>query len=243
MLRGRGGWARELVGSGTKRTFDVGFAALLLIILTPVLPILMIGIKLDSRGPVLYRSRRVGRHGRTFHMLKFRKMRHDVSGPALTSLRDERFTRFGSFLVRARLDELPQLWNVIRGDMSLVGPRPEDPSFVDLYPDDFPEVLKVRPGITGLSQLAFAEERRVLDGPEPLRRYVESLLPQKLGMDALYVASRSMIMDLRILAWTILTVVFRVDVSVNRQNAQLTVRRRKRTQFTRDSMAPDEAAS
>jgi lipopolysaccharide/colanic/teichoic acid biosynthesis glycosyltransferase len=217
---------RTRVGSAAKRGFDLVGASLLLVLLTPLLLLVALGIKLDSRGPVVYRSPRVGRNGRIFQMLKFRKMRDDAEGPLLTSLRDERLTRFGCFLVKTKLDEVPQLWNVIRGDMSLVGPRPEDRSFVILCPKHFEVVLRVRPGITGLSQLAFAAERHVLDVPNPVHTYVQRLLPQKIGLDQLYVASRSMRMDLHILAWTVLAVFLRVDVSVDRQDGRLTVRRR-----------------
>ena len=185
-----------------------------------------LGVKLDSRGPIFYRCRRVGLGGREFAMLKFRKMHHGAEGPALTCSSDERFTRIGSFLARTKLDELPQLWNVIRGEMSLVGPRPEDPSFVALNPQHFAEILRVRPGITGLSQLAFARESRLLDVPDRQRRYVESLLPQKIGFDRLYVANRSASMDLRILFWTVATVLSGVEVSVNRESGRLSVRRR-----------------
>jgi lipopolysaccharide/colanic/teichoic acid biosynthesis glycosyltransferase len=195
---------------------DVVGASRLLVLLLPILLVVAVSIKIDSRGPLLYRSRRIGRGGREFEMLKFRKMHSNASGPALTSAADERFTRVGSFLARTKLDELPQLWNVVRGHMSLVGPRPEA----------FGSVLTVRPGVTGLSQIAFAEEGRVLDVPDPMRRYVEGLLPQKLGLDELYVSRRSLRMDLRILVWTILTVVFNVEVSVNRASGQFTVRRR-----------------
>ena len=217
---------RTLIGVFLKRAVDIVTAAVLLVALSPILLLVMVGIKLESPGPAIFRSKRVGRHGKVFPMLKFRKMRDDVVGPALTSLEDERFTRLGSFLARTRLDELPQLWNVVRGDMSVVGPRPEDPGFVAVYPEEFAEVLQVRPGITGLSQLAFADERRVLDGPDPVGRYVGQLLPQKIGMDRLYVAIQSTSLDIRIVMWTVLAVLFRVEVSVNRANAQLKVRRR-----------------
>ena len=217
---------RSLIGVVLKRTFDIVTAAPLLLALSPILLLVVVGIKLESPGPAIFRSNRVGRHGKVFPMLKFRKMRDDVVGPALTSLEDERFTRIGSFLARTRLDELPQLWNVVRGDMSVVGPRPQDPGFVAVYPEEFAEVLQVQPGITGLSQLAFADERRVLDGPDPVERYVGQLLPQKIGMDRLYVAIQSTSLDIRIIMWTILAVLFRVDVSVNRADGQLKVRRR-----------------
>jgi len=220
-----------MITSIAKRVFDVLGAALLLVLLLPLFVLVSIAIKLDSRGPLLYRSQRVGSQGRTFHMLKFRKMRDDASGSPLTARRDERFTRVGSFLARTKLDELPQLWNVLRGHMSLVGPRPEDPIFVDLYRDHFTAILSMRPGITGLSQLAFAKESYVLDtleGPDPMVQYTERLLPQKLGLDRLYVTNRSMRGDIRILVWTTVAVLINLNVSVDRRDGRLTVRRRPR---------------
>lgn len=210
-----------------KRLLDLSVAIPLLVVVMPLMVLLAVAIKFDSSGPVFYRCRRVGFAGREFAMLKFRKMHHDAAGSALTSSSDARFTRIGSFLARTKLDELPQLWNVIRGSMSLVGPRPEDPHFVALYREQYAEILRVKPGITGLSQLAFARESRLLDGPDPEERYVEWLLPQKAGLDRLYVAARSISMDLRVLLWTFVTVAFGVEVSVNRQSGALTVRRRR----------------
>jgi lipopolysaccharide/colanic/teichoic acid biosynthesis glycosyltransferase len=209
----------------TKRLLDVGVAVTLLLVLAPLLVLLALAVKLESRGPALYRCRRVGLAGREFAMLKLRKMHHDAAGPALTSARDERFTRIGSFLARTKLDELPQLWNVIRGDMSLVGPRPEDPRFVALYRHEYAEILRAKPGITGLCQLAFARESLLLDGPDPEGRYVGSLLPQKMAIDRFYVTARSMAMDLRILACTFVTVAFGIDVAVDQRSGALSFRR------------------
>jgi lipopolysaccharide/colanic/teichoic acid biosynthesis glycosyltransferase len=222
--RGRPQPARGALG---KRFLDVLIAVSMLVALTPLMLVLALAIKLGSRGSVFYRCRRVGLGGREFAMLKFRKMRHDAAGPAVTWAHDERFTRLGSLLAGTKLDELPQLWNVIRGDMSLVGPRPEDSSFVALSSRDYAEILRARPGITGLSQLAFAREGRLLGGPDPLRRYVERLLPQKITLDQLYVARRSTGMDLRILAWTVVTVLLGIEVSVDRRSGKLSARRRR----------------
>jgi lipopolysaccharide/colanic/teichoic acid biosynthesis glycosyltransferase len=212
--------------SVAKRAFDVVIAALLLIPLAPVMLVLAAAVKLDSAGPVLYRCRRVGLLGRDFEMLKFRKMHRDAAGPPLTSLNDDRLTRLGTFLTRSKLDELPQLLNVIRGDMSLVGPRPEDPAFVAIYPEEYRPVLQAKPGITGLSQLAFAQENRILQRPELAGRYVDRLLPAKLKTDALYIARRSAILDAQILGWTVATVLFGIDVAVDRETCRLSVRRR-----------------
>ena len=129
-------------------------------------------------------------------------------------------------LARTKLDELPQLWNVLLGDMSLVGPRPEDADFVALHADAYQEILSVRPGVTGLCQLAFARESEILDPEDRLGHYVGRILPQKVRLDMLYTRTRTFRGDLRILVWTVLPVILRVDVAVNRRTGELTVRRR-----------------
>jgi lipopolysaccharide/colanic/teichoic acid biosynthesis glycosyltransferase len=208
------------------RVFDLGATCVLLVLIAPLLALIAVTIKLDSRGPVLYRCRRVGRGGRTFSMLKFRKMGNNAAGPPLTLAGDTRFTRLGRLLAASKLDELPQLRNVVKGDMSLVGPRPEDPSFVALRQEDYDDVLRVRPGITGLSQLAFVEEGRILDPAAFHDHYVERLLPQKIQLDRLYARRASLALNLRILLWTVVAVGFRTDVAVNRTTGKLGVRRR-----------------
>jgi lipopolysaccharide/colanic/teichoic acid biosynthesis glycosyltransferase len=135
-----------------------------------------------------------------------------------------RFTRLGSFLARTKLDELPQLINVLKGEMSLVGPRPEDPAFVELRREAYSMILEVRPGITGLSQLAFASETEVLDPDDRMGHYVGRILPQKIGMDTLYAQRRSLGMDLKILWWTLRAVVGHSQVAVHRGTGKLTHR-------------------
>ena len=132
----------------------------------------------------------------------------------------------GRFLSLTKLDELPQLWNVIRGEMSLVGPRPEDPKFVALHPTEYDEILQVTPGITGLCQLAFAREGELLASDDRVDAYVEYLLPQKVQLDVLYASRRTLAMDLRILVWTAVAVVLRREVAVGRETGRLSVRRR-----------------
>jgi lipopolysaccharide/colanic/teichoic acid biosynthesis glycosyltransferase len=217
---------------GLKRGFDAVVAALLLAVLSPLIFVTALAIVLDSRGPAFFRCRRVGRGGREFGMLKFRKMHNGACGPALTAANDGRFTRMGRFLARTKLDELPQLWNVLRGDMSLVGPRPEDPSFVRLQRADFEAVLGVRPGVTGLSQLAFASESEILDAEHPTDDYLRRVLPQKLELDRMYVGRRSFRVDLRILAWTAAAVLLRRQVAVNRATGGLSTRRRPTGQLS-----------
>jgi lipopolysaccharide/colanic/teichoic acid biosynthesis glycosyltransferase len=218
---------RGSLAGGAKRTVDIAAAVAALVLLAPLIVLVAIAIKLDSRGPVLYRCRRVGYRGRAFHMLKFRKMRNGASGPALTCRGDDRFTRVGRLLAKTKLDELPQLLNVIGGSMSLVGPRPEDPQFVDLYPAEYERIANVRPGVTGLCQLAFANESDVLGSEDPEGIYLHRLLPQKVRLDLLYASRRTMQLDLRIVIWTILAVALRRDVAVDRTTAELTLRRRR----------------
>jgi lipopolysaccharide/colanic/teichoic acid biosynthesis glycosyltransferase len=218
---------RAALDTSMKRALDVIAALVLLVALAPALVAVAALVKLDSRGPLLYGCRRRGLGGREIRVLKFRKMRDGSRGAPLTVGIDERFTRVGRFLASTRLDELPQLWNVLRGDMSLVGPRPEDPSFVALRGTDYDHILRVRPGITGLSQLAFARESDILVGSDPIARYVEQILPQKTGLDTLYACERTLAMDLRILLWTLVPVVFRIDVSVERATGRIALRRRK----------------
>jgi lipopolysaccharide/colanic/teichoic acid biosynthesis glycosyltransferase len=182
-----------------------------LVALAPVLLLIAAAIRLDSPGPVLYRAERCGRGGAPFAALKFRTMtwRPDASGPAISGPADARVTRLGRSLRRARLDELPQLWNVIRSEMRLIGPRPEDPRFVDLADPLQREALSVRPGITGLAQLAFADEARVLGRTDPEQAYRTVVQPRKLRVDAAYVRRRSVRLDLWILASTGLVVLGR----------------------------------
>jgi lipopolysaccharide/colanic/teichoic acid biosynthesis glycosyltransferase len=210
----------------TKRALDVLTSSVLLLLVGLVLLLCALAIKLETRGPVLYRARRVGRNGRDLWMFKFRKMHRDASGPALTAPDDERFTRVGRFLAAWKLDELPQLFNVLKGDMSLVGPRPEDPLFVALHRDEYEHILAVRPGVTGLSQLAFARESRVLTAENRVDDYVGRILPQKMQIDMLYAARPSVLVDLRILMWTVAAVLLGRDVAVNRASGALTRRSR-----------------
>ena len=212
--------------SRTKRTFDMAVAVSLGILLLPALVLLALLVRVDSPGPVLYRCRRVGFGGRTFEMLKFRKMHHDASGAHLTAHADQRFTRAGKWLTRLKADELPQLWNVIRGDMSIVGPRPESRFFTDSFPQEFDQITRVRPGIVGPSQLAFAEESRILDPHDPTSHYLGRILPQKIELDRMYAERWSFMTDIRVLFWTCAAVLLRRPVAVNRQTGEMGLRRR-----------------
>jgi len=190
----------------SKRLFDVLAAACGLLLLAPVLFAIALWIRLDSPGPALFRQRRVGRHGRLFDIYKFRTMadRPD-DGRQLTVGQDPRITRAGRFLRRTKLDELPQLLNVLEGTMSLVGPRPEVPRYVDRYPPAARQtVLSVAPGITDLAAILFKDENDILGhAPDPERAYVETILPVKLEYYQRYVRERSFLLDLRILFRTL----------------------------------------
>jgi lipopolysaccharide/colanic/teichoic acid biosynthesis glycosyltransferase len=231
----------DLYRRSGKRTADIALATCLLVILSIPLAVVALAIKLDSRGPVFFRVRRVGHRGRPLMMLKFRKMYDDAVGSPLTASRDPRLTRVGRVLTRARLDELPQLWDVVCGRMSIMGPRPEDPGFVALHRDDYEQILSVRPGITGLSQLAYKEEAQIVDDASPVEDYISRILPQKLMMDKLYARAPSVRLDVRILFWTFVTVVLRHPVSVNRVTAATRIRRRPES--SRQPTAPITVAA
>jgi lipopolysaccharide/colanic/teichoic acid biosynthesis glycosyltransferase len=156
---------------------------------------------------------------------------------------DERLTRLGAWLARTKLDELPQLWHVLRGEMSLVGPRPESPSFVARFQSDYDVILRVRPGLTGYTQLAFAREGSILDPRDPQGHYVDALLPQKVGLDRLYAGRVSTRRDLSILVATFVTVVLRQPVAVHRDTAALTLRRRPAAARTHEAVASAEGAT
>lgn len=188
-----------------KRVFDIVCAALGLALLAPVLLVLALWIKLDSPGPVFFLQERVGRQGRSFLIHKFRTMRVDNAGPQITVGADPRITRSGAWLRRYKLDELPQLWDVLRGAMSLVGPRPEVPKYVALYPEELRRlVLSVRPGITDPASLRYRNEsERLAAAADPEREYIEVVMPAKLALAADYVREASLGGDLRLILSTL----------------------------------------
>ena len=219
-------WLDRAPRRALKRAIDVVTAAALVLLALPLGLVIVIAILFESAGPVLYCADRIGRGGTRMRMLKFRKMYRDASGLNLTACHDQRLTRVGSILARTKLDELPQLINVLRGEMSLVGPRPEDPAFVAVRHADYDEILTVRPGITGLSQLAFADESRILSPVDPVEDYLERILPQKCALDRLYVRRTRIGGDLTILGWTVVAVLLRRPVAVNRDTGAIGLRRR-----------------
>jgi len=179
--------------------------ALIVLLLLPLwLPLgLLVAaiVFVDSPGSVFYRATRVGLGGRRFEMLKFRTMKSGSAGPGLTRPNDVRFTPVGRFLARSRLDEMPQIWNVLKGEMRLVGPRPEDPEFVSMHAQEYREVLAVAPGITGTTQLVHFLD--ALDDHNPLA-YYQNILPDKVALDLRYVRNHSLVGDILILARTVL---------------------------------------
>lgn len=190
----------------TKRAIDLVLSTAGLVVLLPLLVVVAILIKLDSRGPVFYRQVRVGHRGRPFTILKLRSMyvESDRTGGALTVRSDPRVTRVGRWLRRSKLDELPQLVNVLLGHMSLVGPRPEVPKYVALYTPEQRRVLEVRPGITDLASITFRDENDLLNAADdPERVYVDEILPKKLAISLEYVDRRGIIEDFRIMWHTV----------------------------------------
>jgi lipopolysaccharide/colanic/teichoic acid biosynthesis glycosyltransferase len=189
-----------------KRVFDFACSALGLLLLAPLLLLVAAWVKLDSPGPVFFRQERVGRFGVPFRIHKFRTMSHAVSqGPQITVGADARITRAGAFLRRHKLDELPQLIDVLKGDMSLVGPRPEVPRYVAMYPPGLRDkVLSVRPGITDPASLQFRDESGLLARAlDPEREYVEVVMPAKLKLAAQYVERATLATDLRLIGRTL----------------------------------------
>ena len=190
-----------------KRLFDIVCAGLGLLLLSPLLLAVAVWIKLDSRGPVMFRQERVGRFGAPFRIHKFRTMRVDAPrlGPQITIGDDARITRSGRWLRATKVDELPQLWDVLRGAMSLVGPRPEVPRYVALYPAELRAlVLSVRPGITDPASLSFRNESELLaKAADPEREYVEVVMPMKLRLAADYVRNASLGGDIRLILATL----------------------------------------
>ena len=196
-----------IVADFVKRLIDilasfVGFVLLSLIFLMTALL-----IKFDSPGPVFYRSQRVGKGGKLFILYKFRSMIKDADrcGPGITSAADERITPIGRMLRRTKIDELPQLINVLKGDMSIVGPRPEDPRYVSQYTPEQRQVLSVRPGITSPASLAYRNEERLLTGTDWEKTYITKILPEKIKIDLAYLSKQTFLSDICLIIQTILS--------------------------------------
>lgn len=195
-------------GNGIPQWIERSLALAAVIFLAPVLAIIAASVKLASRGPILFRHKRIGKDGRAFYMLKFRTMRPDSSGPAVTKRGDARITGIGRLLRRTKLDELPELWNVVRGDMSLVGPRPEAAEYVALGDVRWRRVLSVRPGISDPTTVYLRNEEDLLAraAPDHEAFYRQVLLPQKLRGYEQYLSNRTWKRDVAVLWLTTLAV-------------------------------------
>ncbi|MDP8206370.1 MAG: sugar transferase [Candidatus Electryonea clarkiae] len=201
-----------------KRLFDFVVSLIGLVIISPILMIFAIRIKLDSKGPVFYRGQRIGLYGKQFRIYKFRSMveKAEKIGPSSTSGDDPRITNVGSFMRRFKIDELPQIINVLIGEMSFVGPRPEVQKFVDQYTEEEKAILTVRPGITDWSSLQFPNEDEILDlhkdeYPDADEAYAIYIRPEKLRLQLKYVHNNNIVIDIIIICKTILAVVSKVQ--------------------------------
>lgn len=187
-----------------KRIVDVTLSVPAVLFLAPLGIFIALLVKLTSPGPIFYLQDRVGKEGEIFKIIKFRTMVAGNSGPKITSENDPRITAFGRILRRMKLDELPQLWNVVNGEMSIVGPRPEVESYVAGYNPEQQQVLRIRPGITDLASIVYRREEALLaESPNPERFYREVVLPHKLSINLQYLRSISLIRDIRLMAQTI----------------------------------------
>jgi len=192
-----------------KRLFDVTLAVVGVVVFWPLFVLIAFLIKMGGRGPVFFRQDRVGEGGRTFRIWKFRTMAvESLPGPQLTIGRDARITPVGRWLRRSHLDELPQLFNVLTGEMSLVGPRPEVPRFVELYDAEQQRVLEIRPGMTDPASIRYRRESELLArATDPERFYVESVMPEKIQLNLEYARGATVWSDVRILLRTLAAVV------------------------------------
>lgn len=194
-----------MVSNWVRRLFDILVAGSGLLLLSPLFVLVAVGIKLNSPGPVFYRAQRVGKDGDLFRLFKFRSMVSgaDRNGPGITVSGDARITSVGRFLRRTKIDELPQLLNVLFGDMSLVGPRPEDPRYVAQYTVEQRQALRVRPGITSAASLAYRHEEQILAGADWEVTYRTQVLPAKLAIDLDYLAHRTLFSDVKLVLDTV----------------------------------------
>ena len=188
-----------------KRFLDLSFSLAVLLLIAPLLIFIGIAIKWGSKGPVFYRQERIGKDGKPFQIFKFRTMRPDSDKLGLLTVggRDPRITAIGYYLRKYKLDELPQFLNVLAGEMSIVGPRPEVKKYVDLYSTEQKRVLEVKPGITDYASLLYKDENDVLAKyPNPEQAYIDIVMPHKLKINLEYINNRSFWMDLKIIALT-----------------------------------------
>lgn len=183
-------------------------ALLALLALTPLFVLIAIAIKMDSPGSVFYIGKRAGKNSENFGLYKFRTMAvgADKCGPGITQQADSRITRVGKVLRKSKLDELPQLINILKGEMKLVGPRPEDPRYIKFYPEDVTEILSYRPGITSPSSIKFSNEEILITGENWEEKYINNILPEKLKTDLEYFKKNTVMTDLFLILKTIKTI-------------------------------------
>jgi lipopolysaccharide/colanic/teichoic acid biosynthesis glycosyltransferase len=189
----------------SKRIVDIVASAVGLVIASPVMAAIALGVRATSSGPAIFRATRIGRDGRPFTLYKFRSMRaaQDDVGSLITAAGDDRITRVGRFLRSAKLDELPQLINVLRGDMSIVGPRPEDPSYVERYTPEQRRILDWRPGLTSPASIEYRHEEEILAAAEDLETAYAAIMDAKLQLDVAYFVRSSLRSDLTVILGTI----------------------------------------
>ncbi|GAA0874467.1 sugar transferase [Wandonia haliotis] len=192
-----------------KRCFDIVVSLIILSVFLPFGILIALAIKLDSKGTIFYRQERVGKNGKVFRLLKFRTMRTDAdkAGKLTVGMRDPRITRIGYFLRKTKLDEFTQFWNVLIGDMSIVGPRPEVQEYVNLYTPQQREILTVRPGITDYASLEYFHENEILGAAEnPRETYIHEVMPAKLDLNKKYLQNPTLLHDLKLMWMTFVKV-------------------------------------
>lgn len=194
----------------TKRLFDIVFSLILLALLFPFLAIISILILTDSNGGAFFHQIRVGKNGKEFKLHKFRTMKpaSENSGQLTVGMRDSRITKIGYYLRKSKMDEMPQLWNILMGEMSVVGPRPEVPKYVAMYNPKQREVLSVRPGLTDYASIKYVNENEVLErSSNPEQTYIDEIMPEKLALNLQYIREKSLLVDLKIIVNTGLAII------------------------------------
>lgn len=199
------------MGKIIKRLFDIFFSFFSIIILLPFIAVIALIIKMDSDGPIIFKQERVGKGGKIFKIYKFRTMVKNSESKGTrftTSTKDPRITRVGHFFRRSNLDEIPQLFNILKGDMSFVGPRPEVPEMVALYSEEQKEILSVRPGITDYASLKFRKEGDIISvSSDAYNTYTKVIMPEKVRLGLKYINEQSMVLDVKILFDTVLRII------------------------------------
>ncbi len=211
-----------------KRLFDIIFSLIGLLLHLPLFVVIAIIIKLDNHGPVFFAQKRIGKNFKPLNLYKFRTTVHNGSkeGLSITAGEEPRVTRVGRFLRKTKMDKLPQLWNAFKGDISLVGPRPEVRKYVSKYRNDYREILKIRPGITDIASLTYKDEESLLkDKKEPEEYYIHVLLPEKIKLAKEYVRRASLIYDLKLMLLTIPKLLYPQNITLKIINTLIPYRR------------------